>query len=705
MSTTSLPAPTRVAIVARVTTAPFVLATMVVVSAIAQFIAASPRASVRYLPDEYLYSQLARSLGNGDGSTVLGQAAALPAMLEPLLTAGFWASPNAETSIHLTQAFHSIAMALAAIPVYLIARQLRLSTTAALVSALVGLVAPGMLYASYVTADALGYLLALVAVHAAVRVFSRPTAASQCWFLAAAGLATFARLQYATLIPAFIVGALVVERFRPVRAARRFPVIAGAVGLAAIVALVAGASLLGRYGAITDFGISLRTAEWTVKTGAFLLVVTGAAIAPAALAWGLSRILHPSDRARAGFAALSLFLLGSIVVAAAMVSADTFSDRFLERYLLIAFPLVAIAFFCWIDENRPARVLVIIGSAAVVIAAARTPVSGDLVGQGSADSPTLLALSRLGGIIGLAEASLVAALVVTVCALLGLGAALSRRIPATVLVVPTVILLGLVAAGAHAADIRASKRAHASTFSGEAAWIEAAKPGPTTFVQTPGSNPYLAMVTTVWNPSIVRAEPLGTKDIIRLDGLGTSPLSLGRDGVLRERDGTTLSGSALFATGGSAAIFTAGDRVTNDRFFSLVIPSGDAVRLRAFAAGVRSNNTIAREGSITAYPTASGGCTKATLSMTLPAALPPSVLGFRDASGAVTSVRIRSGKLTKVAVTSTSSGARTLTFTATKIGNLAKGSSGGLEIANGQIVANVATGRITSSDVACGSTS
>jgi Dolichyl-phosphate-mannose-protein mannosyltransferase len=701
MSTTSLPAPTRLAILTRITTAPFVLATMVVASAITQFIAASPRASVRYLPDEYLYAQLARSIGHGHGSTVLGQAASMPAMLEPLLTAGFWASSSAETSIHLTQGFHSVAMALAAVPVYLIARELRLSTTAALVSALIALVAPGMLYASYVTADALGYLLALVAVHAAVRVFSRTTVASQSWFLAAAGLAIFARLQYATLIPAFVVGALVVERFRPLRTARRFPVIATAVGLASIVAAVAGRSLLGRYGAITDFGISSRTFDWTVRTGALLLVVTGAAIAPGALAWGLSRAVRPSDRVRAGFAAVSLFLLGSLVLAAGMISADTYSDRFLERYLLVAFPLVAIAFFCWIDENRPGKVVAIFGAVAVIIAAARIPISGDLVGQGSADSPTLLALSRLGGVMGLAEASLVAALVVTACAALGLGAALSRRIPAVALVVPTVILLGLVAGGAHAADIRASKRAETSTFGGDSAWVEAAKPGPTIFVQTPGSNPFLAMVTAVWNPSIVRAEPLGTKEIALLDGLGKNPLSLGRDGTLREDNGTAVTGSALFATGGSAAIFTEGDRVTRDRFFSLVVPSGDTIRLRGFAAGVRSNNTIARDGFITAYPTAAGRCTRVTLTMTLPSSLPPSVLAFRDATGSVRSVRVRSGKLTKVTVTSTSSAARTLTFKATKIGNFAAGSSG-LEIVNGQIVANVATGQISAADVTCG---
>ena len=151
-STTSLLAPARTTLLTRVVSAPVVLAAMVVVSAIVQFAAALPRATIMYLPDEYLYSQLARSLGNGHGSTVLGQSASLPAMLEPLLTAPFWTSSSAETSIHLTQAFHSIVVALAAIPVYLIARELRLTTAAALTCSLVALVAPGMIYASYLAA-------------------------------------------------------------------------------------------------------------------------------------------------------------------------------------------------------------------------------------------------------------------------------------------------------------------------------------------------------------------------------------------------------------------------------------------------------------------------------------------------------------------------------------------------------------------------
>ena len=90
--------------------------------------------------------------------------------------------------------------------------------------------------------------------------------------------------------------------------------------------------------------------------------------------------------------------------------------------------------------------------------------------------------------------------------------------------------------------------------------------------------------------------------------------------------------------------------------------------------------------------------------MSLPIGLPPSLIEFRDEAGRVTKVQARSGRLARVSVTSTSSAPRTLTFKATKIGNLEGGSGDGLIITNGQIVANVATGKLTAAETPCTTT-
>ena len=257
----------------------------------------------------------------------------------------------------------------------------------------------------------------------------------------------------------------------------------------------------------------------------------------------------------------------------------------------------------------------------------------------------------MGGIIGLTNASLLAALVVTGCAVLALAAALTDRIPRLALILPTIVCLALLAAGAHAADLRAAKRATVATFNSGPSWVEPAKPGPTLFVQTPGSNPYGAMPLTVMNPSIVQARPLGTKGILTLDGLSKSPVSLDESGKLIDGDtGTPIQGSVVFATGGSEFVFDGRDRVVTDRFFSLVLPHAGTVRVRAFANGVRSNNTVAGSGSLTAYPPGDGTCGVVSLRMTLPSSLSPTVLEFRDGAGTTQTYTVNPGKLTTVKV-------------------------------------------------------
>jgi hypothetical protein len=628
-----------------------VLASIVVVSVVARVIASFPRAMPRYLPDEFLYSELARSIGRGDGVSILGQPTSFPALLEPLLTAPLWMGESTETSIHLTQAYHSLVMALAAIPVYLLARRLDLSTAAALACAAATVVAPGLLYTSYVTADAIAYLLALVAVLTAVRVLARPTLAAQAWFLLAVGLATFARLQYAVLIPAFIGAALVVERGNILRAARRFVLVAGVVVAACVPAAVLGSRILGRYEAVTEFGVSGSTGHWVVSTTALLAVVAGAALVPGAVAWMVTSLGgRGADRARTGFAAFVGIMLLGLVIASAVMSVDTGSDRFLERYLISAFPLVAIAFCCWADDGRPGRFVAIGVAVLVIVAAARVPVSGQLVGQGSADSPTLLAVSRLAGIVGLAEASMLAALVVSACGLLAIAAAMSRRVPASALMGGTLALFALVAVGAHVADVRAAERTHRVTFAGESAWIEAEHPGDVLLVQTAGGSPYLPMLTALANPSIRGAVPLGRRDILPFDGLGKDPLSIARDGTLTAA-GRPVTQPVVFATAGTMMLPAQPARIVHTRYFTLVVPRGP-VRLAGVAEGVRTEGKLAPTGRLTAYPATGGACTSLTVRLTMPDGFPPTLLSFRDTSGRTRQILVQAGVTNRVQVLS-----------------------------------------------------
>ena len=512
----------------RVAPAHLVLAAIVVVSAVARLVASYPRATPRYLPDEFLYTELARSIGRGDGISVLGQPTSFPALLEPLLTAPFWTAADAETSIHLTQAFHSVAMALAAMPVYMLARRLSLSNAAALACAAATVVAPGLLYASYMTADA-----SATCSHSSPS--SRPSARSHArpWRRRPGSSSPQGSPRSRGSSTPFS---------SPPSWARhssssagtscgrcgRFAVVAAAVAAACVPAAVLGSRVLGRYEAVTEFGVSQSTGGWVVSTAALLAVVAGAALVPGAAAWITTSFAgRGTDRARTGFAALTGLCSLGLVVASAVMSVDTGSDRFLERYLIGAFPLVAIAFCCWADDGRPGRFVAIGVAALVIVAAARVPVSGQLIGQGSADSPTLLAAEQArrhprpgGGEHGRGPRRLC----VRRCS--RWQRRMSRR-------VPTSALIGVTLRSSPSwRQVRTSptcaprERAHRATFGGDSGWIEAEHPGDVLLVQTPGSSPYSAEVTALSNPSIRRAVPLGQRDILEFDGLGKDALTI-----------------------------------------------------------------------------------------------------------------------------------------------------------------------------------
>src|SRR5919201_1226030 len=83
-------------------------------------LAALGRVVPYYLPDEYIYPSLARSLAEHGRPLIRGAPAHFPALLDPLATAPVWlVTSDPQTAWRLTQGLHSLFVALAAIPAYL----------------------------------------------------------------------------------------------------------------------------------------------------------------------------------------------------------------------------------------------------------------------------------------------------------------------------------------------------------------------------------------------------------------------------------------------------------------------------------------------------------------------------------------------------------------------------------------------------------
>jgi hypothetical protein len=644
----------------RLATGELALATLVLASIVVRFATVLERATPRYLPDEYLYAELARSLGRGDGLTVLGAPAQLPSLLQPLLTAPLWRIADAQTAFHATQLLHAAAMSAAALPVYLLAKQLRLSTGWALACAAVSLASPALLYAGYVTADAVGYLLALTAVAVGVRTLARPTAGAQALFLLAVALATTARLQYAVLLPVALLASIVVERGRLARVVRSLPIVtAFAIGLP-LTAVAAGSGLLGRYAATTSFSPSREMLGWTASTTFLLALAAGVTLVPGAVAWLSASLARPTSRERGALAALVALLAVGLVFASVVMTVETDSARFLERYLLVLTPLLALSFACWVADGRPLRRIAAVLSLAMVAAVSLVPLSSYWEGQGRADSPLLFALSTLADALGVGNASLVAAGIATACALLALVATTRWRPGPAIATAAALTVLGLVSIGAHAADLSTSRLLRSQTFAREGGWVDAQRPGDVLLVQTPGSEPADTMLTGFWNASVRHAAPLGDSHVARFDGLSDRPVSVRADGTLVER-GSPVTGSVLFATGGTTAVLARGGRVVTDRLFTLVVPSG-TVRLRALVEGLRRDATLAPAGRIAVYPPGGGGCTTLRLLVALPAGAPPTTLELRQDDGAREIVRLRRGEPTALTLSSTRSRGRSVGY-------------------------------------------
>ena len=186
----------------------YVLAAFVGVSAVVRFLLALAHPTPIFFADEYIYSTLAHELATTGHPTIRGEAANFPALLEPLLTAPFWLFGDAGVALRLTQALNAIVMSLGAIPVYLLAQKLGLTRAFALMAAAVALLVPDFFYVAYILGEPIAYPLVLAAVYAGVCALAKPTAGMQAAFLALAGLAAFARIQFVVLPLVYLVAAI-----------------------------------------------------------------------------------------------------------------------------------------------------------------------------------------------------------------------------------------------------------------------------------------------------------------------------------------------------------------------------------------------------------------------------------------------------------------------------------------------------------------
>jgi hypothetical protein len=333
------------------------------VSIVARTWAAWLRATPNYFPDEGIYAALSRSIAHGHLPAVRGHVAHFPALLQPILTAPAWWFGSLETGYRVTQLIQSVAISTAALAVWWAARRLGVGRGHAFAAAALTLAVPDVGYSGWVLSEAFAYPLFIAAVATGSVALARPTKRAQGAFLAFALLASFARMQLAVLLLAYLVAAVVLRRVREQR------VVVGGLALAIVVALAGG---LGYYKqAPTSFHLVGLSAVG--RNALVLAYAAGWIVVPAGLLGLTGAFARPRSELERAFGA---FALTSAIAVFAETTLYGFSDLTYERYGCYLFPLLFLGFALHADRGWPWRRAAALLAAGMLLVSAIVPLSG-----------------------------------------------------------------------------------------------------------------------------------------------------------------------------------------------------------------------------------------------------------------------------------------------------------------------------------------
>jgi len=558
------------------------------------------RATPVYFGDEYLYSSIARSIAESGRPLVRGGPAHFPALLQPIVTAPAWLLGDVGASYHVAQMLGALAMSLAALPVFWLARRLGLSGWAALGAAAYALVLPDLVYATWMVAEPFAYPLALAALAAAVAALERPSRKSQLAFVVLTGLAAFARVQF-VLLPVCFGGALLVAGLRERRlwAAIReqlLPIVLFAIPAA--VALVLGPSrVLAYYKGVVH--VDLQPLALVERSGTNLLVLlfsSGVVLVPGAiLGFGLA-IAKPRSRAELAFGAFTTLLLAGLLVESGLFGAF---DQAQERYLFYVLPLVAIGFGLYASRGWPAKLMHALIAAGLVTLAAVVPLSGYAAADEKAHSPVLYGVFRIEEWLGSpGNGALAIALTATLGLAIVVACSRAPRRGTAVAVVVAIAISGGLAAATVLFDQENSTAVRHAALPADPSWVDHAHVGDVTLLRNIAGVRGNAFQQMFWNRSVKRLALMpGAPEI---DPFQADRVHVADDGSLLVGS-RALTGSLLVDEHAVTTRFAGVRRVATAPGYTLYRAVGRP-RLSLFFLARYDNGWLADRGTIDLWP-------------------------------------------------------------------------------------------------------
>jgi hypothetical protein len=586
----------RLARLAAIGAAPLVGA-LVLASTLLRGLAGVLKETPVYFQDEYLYAELSRAFADTGHPLVRGSEVHFPALLQPIVTAPAWFLDDVGDSYTLVKWIGALAMSLAAVPTFLLARRLGIGRSLTLGVTILTVATPSLLYASWVVSEPFAYPLALGAVAAGTVALADGRRGPQLAFLVLAALAAFSRAQFLILPFCYLTGiALLGLRRRALRRTLREQalVLSLLVAPLSLALLLAPSKLLGPYESLsidTDLsalpGFLGRNALGTAYASGWVIV-------PGALLGLWFAFTRPRSRTELAFAAFGAPLVAMLLIQASLVGDVGLIQ---ERYTFYVVPVVGLAFALFASRGWPAcRAHAVIAAGALAVTAA-VPLAFDAADVSNRQSGVLFGMQRLDQLLGGGDSAALA--VAGVGAVLALSVAVLALRPR--IATPIVLTLALslcVAASALAADFdrRNTSAVRASFLPSEPSWIDQAALGEVALVRGLGLKTD-AMEQLFWNRSINRVLLLpGAKPF---DSFGADQIDFARDGTLLVDRRPVRS--ALLVDEWAARIALRGAvAVASSSGFRLWRPAGTP-RLALFAPGFYRDGWLAPRAGLNVW--------------------------------------------------------------------------------------------------------
>jgi hypothetical protein len=326
-----------------------------------------------------------------------------------------------------------------------------------------------------------------------------------------------------------------------------------------------------------------------------LVYCAGWVLVPGALIGFAYALGRPRSREEAAFGGVTAGLL-LVLFAETSMYASNGSPRFQERYFMGLLPLVLPWFGLYLKRGRPARLTTALVAVVLLAVSARVPLAPYSVASNKQDSPFLLRVFRLERVVGVANGSLMIAVVAALLSALAAAIAWRARLAAYAFAFSLALMVAATA-GSAAWDQEASGGARASYLPADRAWIDHSGLRHVQLIQTPATLHVRPFEQLFWNRSLEDVLYLGQASVI--DAFGDRRVTTARDGRLVSNGKTVRS--PLISNYAVRMRLRGAKLVARRKSFDLWRPNGTP-RVALFVGGLYDDRWLAEAGTVEVWP-------------------------------------------------------------------------------------------------------